>query len=440
MALTMAGSDCNSIGRRGAGDSAQDINPITRAALLGSKPTRTARCGPLTFRVPDTLETGLNRHLIWGGYGWGNTGDDLTLAIALRDQLQLHGKAVSVLTPNVRHTQQSLPDINLVPVPTGRPRLVGGRWLWRWAEHAASQGKERQAGRLYRLARYCQRRDPAQTAWVSALHSASTLHLAGGGYLTDLFDQAYMLRPLWMARVMKLRITTAPLGIGPFTRPNAAHAVARALQGVSLRVRDADSMRFCQTNGLSASEHADDGFRLAEVLPAIHLGGGCKATPPTLGVCVFPQYAGEWSAGIEQWWEDCLRAVSQALPDWNIEGFCFHTDRSMDYHTTQRVFLRAGLNPGNVHTPEHDYRKAIMRLRRFQGVLSTRFHAIVTATVLRVPSVAVAMNPYYGIKMQSTLKQSTAPACLVNAHQDTPQAASQFLSRHLSRSHPVRDT
>lgn len=383
--------------------------------------------------MPDTRQASPGDILVWGGYGWGNTGDDLTLAIAMQDLQQAQERRVRVITPNVEHTQLAQPNTCLIAAPTNPPHRIVDRWIWWMAYQALARGKEARANQLERWVLGLQRRRCTDTRGHDVFATASVLHLVGGGYLTDRFDLQQFLHPVQLARAMNLAITTSPLGIGPFASTRAGQAVALALRGASIKVRDSDSLEFCRKHHLEAGEYPDDGFRLNEVVPACKTDTAHKGLPRRIGVCVFPQYGDALTDTVDQWWVDCLGLISKKLPDWKIEGFCFHTEPSMDFQTTRKLFERSGLNPQAVHPPEPDYRKAVMLLNRFDGIISTRFHAVVAASTLRIPSVAVGMNDYYAIKMRCALKHASSPALQIAPRQDSAQAVWQFLSRHLEQ-------
>ena len=380
-----------------------------------------------------------DRCLVWGGYGWGNTGDDLTLAIALQDLRKGYGPHVTLLTPRSDHTGAAHPGVPLVGAPWDLPRGKFEQWLWHMADRAASHGrKDASAARWYRLALRFHRARPADGNWHEAFASASVLHLVGGGYLTDVFNLRYMLRPLHVARAMKLPIRTSPLGIGPFSDPGAGRGVARALQGAEVVVRDEVSLRFCQLHGLNVEERPDDGFRLREVVGP----GGCadrdQGARRSIGVCIFSQFSDRWSPMVENWWVNCLRSLVLAFPRWSIEGFCFHTDRDMDFRMTRDLFSRAGLDANAVRPPDPDYRAAVASLRNFSAIVSTRFHAVVAASVFEIPCVAVAVNDYYEIKMRSAARHSRSPLSLLNPTQASPDAVIQHLQQALGGNAPVQ--
>ena len=194
-------------------------------------------------------------------------------------------------------------------------------------------------------------------------------------------------------------------------------------------VRDEASLRLCQSHGLTAEERPDDGFRLREVMD---FGPEPPpSSPHRIGVCIFPQHSPRWSSRIEDWWTDCLRALARSLPDCRIEGFCFHTNRDMDFETTRQLFVRAGLDPNGVQPPTPDFRAAITQLRNFSALISTRFHSVVTASVLKIPCVAIALDDYYEVKMRSVIREASSPILLVNPIQSAPEAAVRFFHERI---------
>jgi polysaccharide pyruvyl transferase WcaK-like protein len=367
--------------------------------------------------------------VVWGGYGYGNTGDDLVLAVALVDLRRQPGTALQVLSPSPDQTRLYLRDTEIILHPSGRPRRAFEKWFWRWTDYIENAGMMPLADGLYRAVLKHPDRFTSEPNWVKALAAASSLHLTGGGYLTDRFDVRNFLRPLRLARSRRLPVTTSPLGLGPFRNHGKAVAVAEALRGAQLAVRDEDSLRFCQTHGLDAVEKPDDGFRWRQVVdlpvgPAPH---ACK----TIGVCIYAQHSSQWSAQVETWWVNCLQTLTRTASACQIEGFCFHTGREMDYEITRRLFAQAGLNPDSVRPPESDFRTAIVKLSNYSAVLSTRFHAVVTASEMQIPCVAAVLDDYYETKMRGALKYASAPLRLVNPLHDPPEAAAPWLTTKL---------
>jgi polysaccharide pyruvyl transferase WcaK-like protein len=365
--------------------------------------------------------------VVWGGYGYGNTGDDLVLAVALHD-LRQQGNHLQVLSPAPDQTRPCAPAAEVVLHPATNARALE-KWFWRWTEYVETVGLKGLADALYRFALKHPTRITRQPAWLQALASASALHLVGGGYLTDRFDLRYFLRPLRLARSRGLPVVTSPIGLGPFRSARKAAGVVAALRGARLVVRDADSLRFCYTQGLRATEAPDDGFRWREVvdLPTV------PANEAVLGVCIFSQYSSRWSEAVEAWWVACLQSLARALPTFTLEGFCFHTGTEMDYETTRRLFTRAGLNPVAVQPPHRDFRAAVRNLGRYQAILTTRFHAAVTAAGMQTPCVAAVVDEYYETKMRSVLKHAESPLSIVNPLRDPPGAPAEWLAPLLNQ-------
>lgn len=364
--------------------------------------------------------------VVWGGYGYGNTGDDLVLAVALADLRKNSGSNITVLSPAPEQTRIGILGTEIILHPSGGPRRAFEKWFWRWADYVEAGGMKTLADSLYRLALKHPEKITREAAWLKALASASVLHLTGGGYLTDQFDLRHFLRPLRLARSRHLPVTTSPLGLGPFQSPRKAAAVVAALRGSKLLVRDPDSLQFCTTQGLTATERPDDGFRWPQIIDVPSPQSDGKGSN-LIGVCLFSQHSALWSDTVEVWWETCLRALTFTLPDCRFEGFCFHTGRDMDYETTRRLFARAGLNPDNVRSPQPDFRTAILDLSRYEMIISTRFHAVVAASALQIPSVAMVLDDYYENKMRGALKYSSAPVSLVNPLHCPPQIAVDWL-------------
>ena len=374
--------------------------------------------------------------VVWGGYGYGNTGDDLVLEVALADLRQQFGGNIQILSPAPDQTRLYVRDLPVCLHPSGRSQHAVGKWFWRLTEVAERRGIVSFANRLYKVALKRPEWISKEPAWLKALASASQFHLAGGGYLTDRFHLRHFLRPIRLARSRGLPITTSPLGLGPFRDPKNAVAVANSLRSASLIVRDEDSLRYCQAQGLRAIEKPDDGFRWG------HIGNTVpspSSSAKTIGICIFSQYSNEWTDGIESWWIDCLQSLSRAFPDYRLEGFCFHTEKKMDYETTRRLFVRANLNPDDVQPPQPDFRAAIASLARYRAILSSRFHAVVTGSAIRIPCVATALDSYYEAKMRAALKYAPVPVAILNPARDKAQATAEWFANQLHSTSQTAD-
>ncbi|MFO1514732.1 MAG: polysaccharide pyruvyl transferase family protein [Verrucomicrobiota bacterium] len=281
--------------------------------------TATATLARVSIGQPSSLP---GPRVVWGGYGYGNTGDDLVLAVALADLRKLPGAGVQVLSPAPDQTRRGLPDTEIILHPSSRPRRLFEKWFWRWTDYLESAGLKALADGLYRVALKHPQLITGESAWLKTLAAASALHLTGGGYLTDRFDLRHFLRPLRLARSRQLPVTTSPLGLGPFRNSRKALAVAEALRGAKLMVRDEDSLRFCQAHRLDAIEKPDDGFRWRQVID-LPMTKPPPPANPTFGVCIYSQHSSQWSAEVETWWVNSLQTLARALPACPAGGILF---------------------------------------------------------------------------------------------------------------------
>jgi len=357
------------------------------------------------------------------------------LAVTLRDLQRRFGRQIQVLSPAPEQTRPCAGELEVIHHPSNYANAFE-KWFWRWTDYAEAGAGTALADGLYRLALKHPTRVTRQPAWLNALGTASALHLAGGGYLAESFDLRQFLRPLRVARCRHLPVTTAPLGLGPFRNPRKARAVAASLRGAKVLVRDPDSLRYCQQQGLSATEVPDDGFRWREVVDT----PSTNVSDAAIGVCIFAQYSAHWSDRVEAWWVECLQSLRRSFPAHRLEGFCFHTAPEMDYDITRRLFQRAGLNPDAVRKPDADFRAAVVNLARYQAVVSSRFHAVVTASVIRLPCIAIALDDYYQTKMRGALKHARSPVSILNPMRDSFQAAPEWLGTHLKTTADLRSS
>lgn len=352
--------------------------------------------------------------VIWGGYARGNTGDELCLAMALQRARREFGPAIAVLSCDPAYTAWLFPEVTVVPLVLAAPRRAKGwKRFWRKGGGISSAGRD------------------AESEWRACLGSARRLYLAGGGYLTDLWSMDTILAPLELATQLKLPIATAPVGIGPFKSGAAADRVARALSGAELKVRDAVSLGFCRARGLKAVLESDDAFAL-DWLPArteTPRGDG----PRTIGVCIFQQYGQDADVDLSGWWTECLRGLRRQHPEHVIEGFCFHTSPQAEFGQMVGLFRRAGLPLSGVLAPHLDFRQAAAGVRHYDFIISTRFHAVVVANVLKIPNVAMATGDYYLTKMNAAVSGHEAFSTLVDPGGSSPETVLAICQRELAR-------
>jgi polysaccharide pyruvyl transferase WcaK-like protein len=258
------------------------------------------------------------------------------------------------------------------------------------------------------------------TDWARCILDARCLYLTGGGYLTDLFPLEFWMPPILLANQIKLPVVTSPLGLGPFKSGHWADAVVSGLRPADLRVRDQTSYDFCKARGLKPTLEPDDAFALLEAwYPA---GETVRADRPRkIGVCIFPQSGRAANHDATEWWTSGLRGLKAQHPDYEIEGFCFHTSLQYDFREMVRLFKHAGLPLHGVLQPEMNIRRATAAIRSYDFVISTRFHAVVTANALKVPNVAIASGDYYLAKMQCAVHGHENLSSLVNPVGQSPE-------------------
>ena len=348
--------------------------------------------------------------LLWGGYGWGNAGDELTLAVALRDIRTRQGENIAIISPHPEYSKALFPEIPVIPYcPIKRPLRSS-----RIADFLCGNPHVRHA--------ITDQFSPATgISWAKAIRSSKQLYLVGGGYLNSLFDFESFLLPARVARHCGIRIETGPLGIGPFQRRSHVKLFKKSFADTLLHVRDTTSLNLCRNLGLRAEMRPDDGFRAAEIIPSLH-----EPTPKAtcVGVNLHPQAGGTHVAAAEKWWNETLTALRQAQVP--VEGFCFHNSPLADYTATTEAFAAAGLDPGSVRHPHIDFRDGCSQLKRYRAIITTRFHAVVVSSVIGIPALAAAEGPYYQEKMKAACASHPASR-LADRQTMSPQKAAQWI-------------
>jgi polysaccharide pyruvyl transferase WcaK-like protein len=329
--------------------------------------------------------------ILWGGYAWGNVGDELTLAVALRDMSERYGSsAVAILSPWPGYSKALFPETEVIP-------------------YAPVSGPKRNA-KIFRLFRSLKWRcgfrqdrydvnvqfNDTRNGWADAVKHCELLYLVGGGYLTNLYDLESLLLPVEVAQFHGIEVETAPLGVGPFNDSRSARKSQRALREARVRVRDVDSQMICKDLGITAEWRQDDGFRIMEVI-AINEPALFRMGP--IGINFYTQDGGPNAETVVNWWREVLILLkSSGLP---VEGFCFHNSLQLDFSQTVQLFVDAGLPIKLVRTPDFDFRDACIRITNYRAILTSRFHAAIVAGVAGIPVIAVADGQYYRSKMNS---------------------------------------
>jgi len=351
--------------------------------------------------------------MLWGGYAKGNTGDELCLAAALERKQQEFGSNVAILSHLPEHTSALFPQATVIPyVPPGMkwfgPRK---RFIRACKSLVTASGLSYfiQNGRL----------DPGYE-WMRCLSRTDQLYLVGGGYLTDLFPLDLVIPPIRLGLEWRIPIATAPIGIGPFQSPIHEEQTTTALRQIKLTVRDQASLDFCRAHNINASLEPDDAFAFIK-----NLSASGPAKPPgtrtrKIGVCIFKQYGQDANCDLTAWWTDCLHGLKAQHPEYEIEGFCFHTSPEAEFQEMTRLFSLAGLAAEHVFAPVMDFKHTVEIVRGYDLVISTRFHATITANVFNLPNIAIAVGDYYQAKMNAARLGYENISSLINPASQPP--------------------
>lgn len=357
--------------------------------------------------------------VLCGGYAYGNTGDEITLAVAYTD-MRKRFESVAALSRKPEFTQWLHPQITVIAQDEidVRPRYKKIRKL------IPSLKSPLYSHRFHQI---IEEQIHLGSDWVKAIQSSKMLYLVGGGYLTDLFSLPTMLIPIEVARRANVPVSTAPLGIGPFRDPIQKNLVATTLQGIELCVRDETSMRFCNEMGLTASIREDDGFRVGEIL-SLNTATSQQPMPYKVGVCVFYQHGGNLSSSdFSKWWLRFLGSLKELIGADAIEGFCFHTQPNAEFFHLINLFQKAGIPATQVMPPQWNFREAVTALSRYHTVVTSRFHAAVSCSVFGIPCFPVASGEYYAAKMGQALRPDMAKR-LVNLESHSAEQLAQDIA------------
>jgi polysaccharide pyruvyl transferase WcaK-like protein len=375
----------------------------------------------------------LPKCILWGGYGSGNIGDDITLAVALHDMRAKFGESIAILSTNFKSTKYIFPDVNVIPYVTSTSPfyriLKRFRQIILKLEHQSIFALQTQNIMNYFFLllsqQFCsysniitQVNKSEKCDYLYMLHNCQLLYLVGGGYLTDLFILKPIIIPILAARLIRIPINTAPIGIGPFRFKRNSDLVASILKDAKVVVRDKDSLQWCYKNNIFASFRLDDGFRIIEIFPDLYKKE-LKSDDKLIGVCIFYQHGSNISYTKFKYW--CCTLLKLLIKNgFRLEGFCFHTNPDLDFRNTQEIFSTIGLDPKLVIHPFIDFRQAIKQLNKYRFIITTRFHAAVSAGALGIPYLSIASGNYYITKMYAAMHSQT-PCLLSNPLIDKPK-------------------
>lgn len=338
--------------------------------------------------------------ILWGGYSFGNTGDELTLASAIRDMRQRFGASIAILTSAPGYTRALFPNEHLLAYTPLASRPPSPPSIAKRVLRKLGRPFGYKTPQWLRFSVENQLKANPVAEWLSALRDASMVYYVGGGYLSDLFDLDHFLFPGECAQQFGTRIETAPLGIGPFRSDLTAQRVRDVFRKSLLRVRDEDSLIQCARWGIAAEKSVDDGFRVREVVDFSPV----RRRRDTLGVNYFEQTGSAKQYEIRCWWREFLREILRE--GIKLEGFCFHNAVTSDFSMTVELLNEVGLTPSETRPPDMDFRSACQRIVSYGAVVTSRFHAAVVANAMDVPVLAIANGFYYKSKMTAAVGDS----------------------------------
>lgn len=371
----------------------------------------------------------MRKVVVWGGYGGGNYGDELTLAIALRDFTRKEATDLMVLSATPMLTRWLHPGVKVMPYELPVNLVV--RTLGRLSHSVAWLAEPLQSTLLSSAYWNMLRQRPD---WVEAVTGADELYLVSGGYMNDLFDFNSIILPVMLASEQGVKINMSPLGIGPFQSAVNQKLFKRLFRDVLLTVRDVQSLAFCQQLGLSAQLAPDDGVRTAELAPDLNerIAPGGFLNEPKIGLGIYYQRGSSLTkAAAMDWWEEVLRCLIAAGLGRYLEGFCFHTTHLLDFADLVALFSAVGLNLDQVKSPPFHYLDGINNLRAYRLTVTTRFHAAVVSSVFDLPVFAVSSGDYYTQKMNSPAVNPTAHRVVID--QVSPEAFAEAILTEWNR-------
>jgi len=371
--------------------------------------------------------------VLFGGYGYGNVGDRLALAVALRDARRRFGSSVAVLSHRPEATRRAFPEATVIGYGVRRPPWIRRRL--RRIQRAFEKCGLRPPFHVHRYILRDQARtaDGDAPAWMDLVRNADCLYMVGGGYLTDLFDVESYLLPLELAQQESVAIETAPIGIGPFRRADLARRTAAALRTAKIVVRDDRSLEFCRRHGIVAERHPDDGFRVGEVLPEWPqwiAGRGERqrdGAAPRIAVCACEQFGANAPVQTARWWLGALEELVRCGAE--VEGICFHDGPDTDHKYIAGLFAEAGIDPRRARPPRADFRESVGDLLDYDAVISARFHAAVVACAAGIPCAVMAAGVYAATKTNSIAEVHPELVFAVRPERHGPQELLERLLR-----------
>ena len=360
--------------------------------------------------------------VLWGGYSWGNTGDEMMLAVAIKDKQEQYGDSLIVLSPNPDYTQWLFPNVAILPY---QPQIIV-RWRRRVAKIKYGWPIRSTRNKPVPAYRFADQIAPAENKqWLQAIASAKELYLVGGGYYTDLWDTTFIDMPIEAARRFRIPIRSAPIGVGPFFHEKSRQRFSDLFCNRSLTVRDLVSLDLCRQTGVDVEIKPDDGFRFFDVSPHPTIDMNPKEAKTPIGIDFYIQHGTNRPKAVFAWWSRLLQELANEQLD--LGGFCFHTRPQHDFFQAIRLFSETGLSLKTIKAPEPDFRMAVAQVAQYRLIISCRFHAIVAASLYGVPHIAIASGAYYKQKMAAALRSDSTPGCIIDPEKDAIDRTVEFI-------------
>lgn len=372
--------------------------PLFRTAgILADRIGTSVRHRTADSRLGRAMGTGEVIYLV-APAGHPNYGDELIARTWLRHLARVRPNATVVLDCHSPGTATTL-------LHDAHPNMLVVDTLWQLTTYAADAGQQ-DPWEWVSSAALDSGLAPRVTAGIDLLHSATTIHLLGGGYLNTVWPHHVSLfaAAAAVARRSGARLAATGQGLVPALQGRARAALTDAFAAFGIvDVRDTASVDVL--DGAVAARHSGDDAWLALHRPRPPL---YRTDPPAeRGVVLCLQsdlterFVGPRATGVEA----LADFVHATLDAWDVPGSAVTVVEGIPGHDNEVPYLLGPRLAGATVLNFRDVWSGGLPAGHRNTWISTRFHPHLMAAAAGDPGVAVvAMPGYYSTKHRSLIE------------------------------------
>ena len=352
---------------------------------------------------------------LWGAYHFGNTGDELLLLSAI-ERIKKEFNNFFILSQNEELGRCLFPEFEIIQLHWKEVEVK--KSLFEKFKSKFINFERNYEIYLNNLLSYYQNCTKKESLWLKKLLSSEILYLVGGGYLSDYFNLTPMIFPIFVANKFSIKISSAPITIGPFKSPNMSEFVANQLKSAEIIARDKKTLEFCITNGIKSIYKEDEITNIGSINKKLWVSSKNKNIKKNslfrIGVNINKQVGSKYNSEIALSTASLIDYIKKNVTNVVFFGFCFFRQES-EFETTAHAF-RLNKLPCNLIEPASiDFKLNVYRLSHANFIITTRFHAVVLAQVFKIPYVGIWDGEYYEQKMKAANIYTNNPGIIVSS-------------------------